>query len=474
LHSENFTKKEGLIFKGWVDYLMRHRSSARSRILDAASYELKLLVRGILLPASLALFFIYVIISIVDVERSGFLNSVPSSIVLAAGTVVSFKLLFYTKLEKIEIHRFRFIFLSLICWLIGELIYVYHQAFLGIAVPYPSIADIFYLSATVFLSFHLYSILYLKKSILKNKSLLYLGFLASIFPIYLLADTIYNYEENYSHSVIEFGVNTLYYISDAVVIFPCIPIILGLRKNDPFIFHWLLIALSVFILVAADLGYAFIASINEELLKNIEWLSSFIYSIGYLLLSVSILWFSKIKEILEYKRFSNILKYEQVDILDDNSQANEFIENIENSNQVLRSMTNIIEKAKEHADILFAQYVIQKGQINKFINVLVEMTRKNKSLNIRILLPSPRFDEENIPSNISLNIDIKYFDRHLSTNTITSILDSEFMYILGSESDNIIDRDRYFIQHVSNESKILVAVALFERMWMLEKSVDFG
>jgi hypothetical protein len=47
------------------------------------------------------------------------------------------------------------------------------------------------------------------------------------------------------------------------------------------------------------------------------------------------------------------------------------------------------------------------------------------------------------------------------------------MYILGSESDNVINRDRYFIQQEVNESKILVAMALFERMWMLEKSVNF-
>ncbi|TVP41143.1 hypothetical protein NARC_40106 [Candidatus Nitrosocosmicus arcticus] len=49
--------------------------------------------------------------------------------ILAAGAIVSLKLLFYTRLEKIEIRRFRFIFLALICWLIGELIYVYYQAF---------------------------------------------------------------------------------------------------------------------------------------------------------------------------------------------------------------------------------------------------------------------------------------------------------------------------------------------------------
>jgi hypothetical protein len=183
---------------------------------------------------------------------------------------------------------------------------------------------------------------------------------------------------------------------------------------------------------------------------------------------------SKIKEILEYKRFSKVLKYDPGNILDSSDQPSEFVVNLENSNQILKGMTNVTEKAKEHIDILFAQYVIQKREIIKFINILVERSRKNKLLNIRILLPSPKFYEEDIPSNISPNVSIKYFDRHLTANTITSILDSEFMYMIGSESDYVDGPNKYFIQHINNESKILVSIALFERMWLLEKPVNFG
>jgi hypothetical protein len=145
----------------------------------------------------------------------------------------------------------------------------------------------------------------------------------------------------------EFVVNVSYYTSDAVVIFPCIPIILYTPKNDPFIFHWLLITLSVFILVVADLGYTFNASIDEELLKNIEWLWSFIFSIGYILLTVSILWFNKIKQILEYKKFSESIKNENEqknNNLDGNDSATDIVEKFENSNQILKTMQSITEK----------------------------------------------------------------------------------------------------------------------------------
>jgi hypothetical protein len=452
---------------------MQDSNAVRSKILGATSYEFKLLLRGILLPACVISFFTYVIITIIDTERSGYYNSIPSAVILILGTIISLKLLFQTKLEKIEIRRFRFIFLSLICWLIGELIYVYHQSFLGIALPYPSVADVFYLSATIFLSLYLYNILLFKKKIRKTKSFLYLGLVASAFPVYLLVDSLYYYEEYYPNSVLEFVVNTSYYISDAVVIFPCIPIILYSPKNDPFIFHWLSIVISVFILVAADLGYTLMASINEELLQNFEWFWSFIFSIGYILLTVSILWFSKLKQILEYKRFSETLRNEQ-DYLEGNNWEDDFIEKIDNSTQIIIAMREIAQKAEKHIDILFTQYVIQKNEISKFINMLADMRRKNRLLNIRILLPSRNFHEEDIQSGISSKVSIKYYDSPLSSNEIASIIDSNFMYILGSGSGNSNNRDQYFVQQIKNESKLQVYVVLFERMWLLEKSVDLG
>ena len=452
---------------------MQDHSTAASKILIVTSYELKLLLRGILFPACLIAFFTYVIISLIDVKRSGSFNTIPDSVALIVGTIIVLKLLLYTRLEKTEIHRFRLIFLTVISWLIGNLIYVYYQSFVGIAVPYPSIADLGYLSATVFLSFHLFSILRLKRNI-KANWYVYLGFVASIFPIYLLVDAIYNYEHYYPNSPMAFVVDMAYYIGDAVLIFPCIPIILYTPKNDPFIFHWLLIALSVFVIVTTDLGYVFLSSINEELLKNTEWLWSFFYCIGYILLTVSIMWFSKLKQILEYKQFSESLRNEEERALDRSSSANDFVIESENSEEILRAMKNITEKAEKQIDILFAQYIISKKEIIKFINILVELTRKNKSLNIRILLPSPKFKEiESMFDTIS-SMSIKYFDSPLNSNEIVSILDGDHLYILGLESENTSHQNRLLMHYANSESKIQVYSVLFERMWLMEKSLDFG
>jgi hypothetical protein len=92
-------------------------------------------------------------------------------------------------------------------------------------------------------------------------------------------------------------------------------------------------------------------------------------------------------------------------------------------------------------------------------------------------MPSRKFGEEvilELTSNINSNMSIKYFDSHLSSDTITSILDSEYMYILGFDSENANGHNRYFIQHVNNGPSILTYTVLFEKMWLLQKTVDFG
>ena len=460
---------------------MQDLRTATSKILLVTSYELKLLLRGFLLPACLGAFLAYIIIFFIDVERSGSFNTIPMAVMLIVGTIIMLKLLLYTRLEKTEIHRFRFIFLALIFWLVGSLIYVYYQFFAGIAAPFPSIADLFYVPGAVFLSFHLFSILRLKRNIMKANSFVYLGFLGCIFPIYLLGDAIYNYEQYYPDSPIEFVTSAAYYISDVVLIFPCIPIILYTPKNDPFIFHWLLIALSVFVIVATDMAYNF-SALDDEFLQNTEWLWSFFYTFAYILLIASIMWFSKLKQMLEYKKFSESLKNEQEMGLDRNNSANDFAEEFEDLNETLRAMKKITEKAEEQVDILIPQYIISKKEIINFINILVELKRKNKSLNIRILLPSTKFEEkEKIPSNTSYPsivespaMSIKYFDSPLNSNEIVSILDTEHLYILDLKSENTSYQNRFLIQHVNNESKIQVYSVLFERMWLLEKSLDFG
>jgi hypothetical protein len=69
---------------------------------------------------------------------------------------------------------------------------------------------------------------------------------------------------------------------------------------------------------------------------------------------------------------------------------------------------------------------------------------RKETVNIRILLPSSKFDEKDVLLNINSNVSVKYFDSPLSSNEVTSILDNELMYIMVSESENTDNLNRYF------------------------------
>jgi hypothetical protein len=89
------------------------------------------------------------------------------------------------------------------------------------------------------------------------------------------------------------------------------------------------------------------SALNDELIQNTEWLWSFFYTLAYILLIASIIWFSKLKQMLEYKKFSESLKNEQEMGLDRNNSANDFAEEFEDLNETLGAMKNITEKAEE-------------------------------------------------------------------------------------------------------------------------------
>ena len=57
-------------------------------------------------------------------------------------------------------------------------------------------------------------------------------------------------------------------------------------------------------------------------------------------------------------------------------------------------MTIEVVKLKEHFVILFAQNIIEKNELNRYINILIEITTNNNLLKGRILLPFIVIDEQ--------------------------------------------------------------------------------
>jgi len=184
---------------------------------------------AIIIPSCIAILLFY-IGAYFHPDFFSLLNGLPGVIILSCSVIVVTKLLFYTKLERSEIHKFRSLILGIVFFLIGETLYFYQQYFLQIDIPYPSVADVPYLLANLIFSYFLISCVF---SLLNRKSLNPLPIIlvspVAIFPIYLILSSAYDLAINES-TELEFIVNALYYIFDGLMLITALIIILNLKK----------------------------------------------------------------------------------------------------------------------------------------------------------------------------------------------------------------------------------------------------
>ena len=128
---------------------------SKSNSVFRIKYELKYLFFGFLLTASISTLFIYIIIYLLDVEKTNKYNSLVTLVFLGICTFISV-LLVSKNVRKIEIQKFKAVFIGIFCWFIGKMTYMTYQFILNVPVPYPSIAEVFYFLGYGFLIYHIY------------------------------------------------------------------------------------------------------------------------------------------------------------------------------------------------------------------------------------------------------------------------------------------------------------------------------
>lgn len=128
-------------------------------IYDRMKNQVRFTLLPIIMPTCISILLFY-IVGYFYSDIFSLLNGLPGVIILSGSVIVVMKLLFYTKLEMSEIHKFSSLLLGIFCFLIAETLYFYQQYFLQISIPYPSVADVPYLLASLFFSYFLFLCLF--------------------------------------------------------------------------------------------------------------------------------------------------------------------------------------------------------------------------------------------------------------------------------------------------------------------------
>jgi sugar-specific transcriptional regulator TrmB len=454
---------------------------SKSNSVFRIKYELKYLFFGFLLTASISTLFIYIIIYLLDVEKTNKYNSLVTLVFLGICTFISV-LLVSKNVRKIEIQKFKAVFIGIFFWFIGEMTYMTYQFILNIPVPYPSIAEVFYFLGYGFLIYHIYtSFKNIDKSVSINpKSIILVTIGVSMIP---LITTIHMFVVgiDFSSQYIEIIINLLYYVLDTIVLVLVILIIYKLPRKDPFIYHWLLFCSSMTLVTIADFGYTYTSTISENLILATEWAWNVIYAFAYLFLSAALIWYYKLTQLLnkdlddtfiedEKNRLNLSLQGEHKEVYEDTNYR-PFRENIEDLSTIQNLIKELINNAKNEVLILFSSpNWLTKKEVQPIINALREKIQQRTL--IRLLIPTSVVNNESLYNSLreNPNIMIRYFEKKLTTDSMILVVDLKKVIVWDTKTNNNNDDNKkYFAIFTNKEESVFTYVSSFEKIWLLEK-----
>ena len=455
---------------------------SKSNSVFRIKYELKYLFFGFLLTASVSSLFIYIIIYLLDVEKTNKYNSFLTLFFLGICTFISV-LLVSKNMRKIEIQKFKAVFIGIVFWFIGEVTYVTYQFILNIPVPYPSIAEVFYFLGYGFLIYHIYnSFKNIDKSVSINpKSIILVTIGVSLIPLITIIQ-MFEAGIDFSSQYIEIAINLLYYILDTIVLVLVILIIYKLPRKDPFIYHWLLFCFSMTLVTFADFGYTYTSTISEDLILTTEWAWNVIYAFAYLFLSAALIWYYKLTHLLnkdlddtfnedEKNRLDISLRGEHREVYEDDNYR-PFRENIEDLSTIQKVIKELISNAKNEMIILFSSPDwLTKKEVQPIINILREKIHQN--ILIRLLIPTSVVNDEFLYNSLreNPNIMIRYFEKTLTTDSMILVVDLQKVIVWDTKIKNNKNNynNKYFAIFTNKEESVFTYVSSFEKIWLLEK-----
>jgi hypothetical protein len=449
-----------------------------TEIYDRLKTQSRFTLQAIIAPACITILLFYVV-TYFHSEIS-LLNGLPGVVILTTSAMVAVKLLFFTKLEKSELRRFGSILLGTFCFLIGEILYFYQQYFLRINVPYPSVADVPYLLGNLLFSYFLLSSLF---SLIIRKRLnplsIILASSVSIFPLYLVFSSAYNFSINLS-SELDFIINSLYYAFDALMLIPALVILLNLEKKDQFIFHWIFITVALILLVIGDVGYTYFSIISESLIQDFEWLWSIVYALGYLFLGIGIYWFDRIKNILEIKNINAFLEMDEVDRLKNSSKneiigdkRSEYSEHIVGYENFVDKLEDFVERSKQIKILFYGKYWLVDEKVDLILDEIQQRAIVTP-IQVSILVPITQSSFESLSYTDNRNILVSFFDRSLNSDSLVFIFDEKYVAILNKKLiSKSVDNNAVFYGLITNkDTEVWSHVATFEKIRLVEKAVN--
>ncbi len=181
--------------------------------------------------------------------------------------------------------------LGLFLWFIAEIVWTYHVYFLEVELPYPSLADVFYIAAYLPVGYSLHKLSKTSSAVHQENKIVITAiavtvtaFITNVF-LFQIVDSAIGFTELSQDDLLLLGISVAYPLLDAYLLIPSIIILYSLRKSKEHL-TWTLLAASMLVMAAADTGFGYAALVEIEALSS-EVIWDVLYVISYMLLATS-------------------------------------------------------------------------------------------------------------------------------------------------------------------------------------------
>ena len=147
----------------------------------AIKYETKYLFFGFIIAIAVTIVFIHIILFVIDGDRY---IGTTSAVLLGSSTCISLFIILSNP-RKIEVQKFKLVFVGVTLWFLGEFTYSYYQIVLDTDAPYPGVGEIFYLAGYGFLILFTYRSFKTinRDGLIKRRVIAFVVILVSVVPV---------------------------------------------------------------------------------------------------------------------------------------------------------------------------------------------------------------------------------------------------------------------------------------------------
>ena len=433
---------------------------------------MKYLFFGFIIAIAVAIVFIHIILFIIDGDRY---MGTTSAVLLGSSTCISLFIILSNP-RKIEVQKFKLIFVGVTLWFLGEFSYTYYQIVLDTDAPYPGVGEIFYVAGygpLILFTYRSFKTIN-RDGLIKPRVIAFVVILASVVPV-ISTIQIFSQEVDFQSQWPDIALSIIYNYGDIVLLSLSILILTNLPRNNPYIYHWILFTSFLILTTITDLIYTYIAIVDEELLLKTELIWEAMWAFANLCILASLFWYYKLIHILSENSENSmtedyVAKYRNNISVKDKGELPEedqlHTENIQDFKLVENRIDEIIKGTKGEITILFCNInTLKRKETQSILKFLKKKTRSN--ILVRILFPLGVDDR--IINSYSEVANVRIFERKLENNDI--IIVPDYIKVLLVSTTDPIDYDKetaYAVTYSDNEEITYTYVTMFEKLWLLQ------